>query len=68
MFQDNEGVWRCRGRIQNAAVPYTTKHPVLLHKNHPFTVLVTRKAHEQVLHNGVKETLTEILGLLGEGA
>ena len=62
LFQDNEGVWRCRGRIQNAAVPYTTKHPVLLHKNHPFTVLVTRKAHEQVLHNGVKETLTEIRG------
>ena len=62
LFQDNKGVWRCRGRILNAAVLYSTKHLVLLHRNHPFTFLVTRKAHEQVLHNGVKETLTEIRG------
>ena len=60
LFQDEKGVWRCRGRIQNAAVSYSTKHPVLLHKDHHFTYLVTQKAHEQVLHNGVKETLTEI--------
>ena len=60
LFRDDKGVWRCRGRIQNAAVSYSTKHPALLHKDHPFTFLVTRKAHEDVLHNGVKETLTEI--------
>ncbi len=34
------------GGFQNAAVPYSTKHPVLLHKDHPFTFLVTQKAHE----------------------
>ena len=60
LFQDEEGVWRCRGRIQNAAVSYSTKHPILLHRDHHFTLLVTLRAHEQVLHNGVKETLTEI--------
>ncbi len=60
LFQDDKGVWRCRGSIQNAAVPYSTKHPVLLHKDHPSTFLVTQKAHEQVLHNGVKETLTQL--------
>ena len=60
LFQDEKGVWRCRGRIQNAAVSYATKYPVLLHKDHRFTFLVTQKALEQVLHNGVKETLTEI--------
>ena len=27
LFQDEKGVWRCRGRIQNATIPYSTKHP-----------------------------------------
>ena len=60
LFQDENGVWRCRGRIENAAVPYSTKYPALLHKDHPFTSLLVWKAHGQVLHNGVKETLTEL--------
>ena len=45
LFQDESGVWRCRGRIQNAAVPYMTKHPVLLPKNHHITSLLIREAH-----------------------
>ncbi len=60
LFQDESGVWRCRGRIQNAAVPYPTKHPVLLPRNHHLTLLLVRGAHSRVLHNGVKETLTEL--------
>ena len=53
-------VWRCRGRISNANIPYSTKHPALLCKLHHFTLLIVRDAHERVAHNGVKETLTEI--------
>ena len=60
LFQDESGVWRCRGRIENAVVPFSTKHPALLHKDHPVTSLLVWKAHGQVLHNGVKETLTEL--------
>lgn len=60
LFQDESRVWRCRGRIENAAVPFSTKYPALLHKDHPFTSLLVWKAHGQVLHNGVKETLTEL--------
>ena len=59
LFLD-DGVWRCRGRISNAEVPYSTKHPTLLCKAHHFTHLVVRDAHKRVFHNGVKETLTEI--------
>ena len=44
LFQNDSGIWRCRVRIQNAAVPYSTKHPVLLHKPHHFTMLVVMKA------------------------
>ena len=36
------------------------KYPVLLCRKHPPTSLIVRSAHEQVQHNGVKETLTEI--------
>ena len=39
LFQDDSGIWRCRGRIQNAVVPYSTKHPVLLHKTSLITLL-----------------------------
>ena len=60
LFQDKNGLWRCGGRIQNAAVPYSTKHPILLPKGHHLTLLFVRKAHERVLHNGVKETLMEL--------
>ena len=60
LFRDETGLWRCKGRIQNAAVPYSTKHPILLPKNHHVTSLLVMEAHCRVLHNGVKETLTEL--------
>ena len=60
LFKDERGIWRCKGRIQNAQVPYSTKHPILLLNNHHLTLLFVVKAHELVLHNGVKETLTEL--------
>ena len=52
LFQDEGGVWRCKGRIQNAVVPYSTKHPMLLHKSHHLTLLLVRRSHCRVLHNG----------------
>ena len=52
--------WRCGGRFSNADVPYGVKHPILLPKDHHFTLLVVRQAHVRVLHNGVKDTLNEV--------
>ena len=60
LFLDQTGIWRCGGRLTNADIPYSAKHPILLYKDHYLTVLIARRAHERVLHNGVKETLTEI--------
>ena len=59
LFLDGKGLWRC-GRLGNTNLPYTTKHPVMLHRNHHLTTLVIRNAHERVQHNGAKETLTEV--------
>ena len=60
LFVDTEGLQRCGGRLSNAEIAYTTKHPILLPKDHYFTKLVILRAHERVLHNGVRETLTEL--------
>ena len=57
---DENGLLRCKGRLGNADLPVPTRHPVLLCKKHPLTSLIVREAHERVMHNGVKETLTEI--------
>ena len=60
LFQDDDKIWRCGGRIQNASIPYCTMHPVLLTKDHFLAELLVRRAHERVMHSGVKSTLTEL--------
>ena len=35
LFLHDRGLWRCQGRLGNADIPYSTRHPVLLPRNHP---------------------------------
>ena len=44
----------------NADIPYQTRHPILLPRDHYLTTLIVRRAHQRVLHNGVKDTLSEV--------
>ena len=60
LFQDNYSIWRCKGRLENTQLPLESKFPILLTREHWYTRLVIRKAHKRVLHNGVRETLTEV--------
>ncbi len=60
LFQDDEGIWRCGGRLSSADIPYNMKHPILLPRYHHLILLIVRRAHERVLHNGVKDTLNEV--------
>ena len=60
LFRDKNELWRCGGRLQNADLPFATKHPLLLDHSHYITLLVVRQAHARVQHNGVKETLAEV--------
>ena len=61
LFSDDNGILRCRGRIDNASnLPYSTKYPVILPGDHHLTALYVHRAHARVLHNGVKETLAEL--------
>ena len=60
LFSDEHGLVRCRGRLNNADLPYATKYPLFLPRQAHFTTLIVRRAHGHVMHNGVKETLTEV--------
>ena len=60
LFQDDKGIWRCGGRIQNADLSYSAKHPILITRFHYLATLLVWRAHERVFHGGVKATLTEL--------
>ena len=60
LFQDDDKVWRCGGRLQNSNIPFATQHPILLHKYHFLTTLLVKRAHERVAQGGLKATLTEL--------
>ena len=60
LFEDGENLIRCHGRIEKSNLPDETKFPVLLPSDHYFTKLVVLSCHVEVMHNGVRETLTQV--------
>ena len=58
LFIDQEGLIRCAGRIQNADLDYSAKHPILLPRKNAFTDLVVVDAHYRLLHAGAGQTIT----------
>ena len=57
LFADDNGLIRCRGRLNNANLPYATKYPLFLPRKAHFTTLVVKRAHCRVMHNDVREIL-----------
>ena len=60
LYEDRNKALRCKGRLQNATIPTDAKHPIILPQDNYQTDLIIRECHHRVLHNGVKETLTEL--------
>ena len=60
--RDGDGLLRMDGRLCFAEeLPYSTRHPILLPKDHPVTKLVIIDAHERLGHGvGVEQVLTEL--------
>jgi len=58
LYQDDQQIWRCAGRLQNSNLSSGAKYPITLVRKHWITTLIVRQAHWIVQHNGVKETLT----------
>lgn len=59
-FTDENSLLRCRGRLENAPIPYEAKYPLLLTTESYFTRLVVLHAHNEVAHNGTRETLNRV--------
>ena len=59
-FVDNNGIVRCRGRLENTNLPYNVKYPILIPRDGAFTRLLIANAHEKVFHQGTKATLAEL--------
>ena len=60
LFRDDNHILRCRGRLDNADLPYSTRHPAVLPRSHHVTKLIIRHCHENVFHGGLNATLTEV--------
>ena len=60
LFSDENGLWQCGGRLENAVMNYDTKYPYILTKDSYFTKLVVMNSHASVKHNGPTETLCEM--------
>ena len=57
LFLDDHHILRCKGRINNAIIPESTKKPVLLPSKHYFSDLVVQDVHKKVMHLGIRQTL-----------
>ena len=60
VYVDDDGLFRCRGRLGNAPVAEESKFPILLPRDGYVTDLIVRNCHQQVLHSGVNDALNEI--------
>ena len=58
--QDGEGLWRCVGRLHTAPLNLGARDPILIERSHHVSRLLVEEAHKRVLHDGPKETLTEL--------
>jgi len=60
LYKDDKGVLRCKGRLDNADLPTTSKNPILLPSKNDFVSLLIKDVHVKVKHNGVRDTLTTL--------
>ena len=60
LYEDENEIVRCQGRIANADLPYETRFPALLPRNHYISTLLVRQAHERVHHSKVAATLAQL--------
>lgn len=59
-FLDREGLLKVGGRLCNAPLPSSVKHPVIIPKDHYITKMIISQCHENVKHQGKGLTINEI--------
>ena len=56
LFLDN-GIIKCKGRLNNSNLPSNSRNPILLPAKHQFVRLVIKDVHELTKHSGIRDTL-----------
>ncbi|XP_058839510.1 uncharacterized protein LOC131694986 [Topomyia yanbarensis] len=57
---DHNGVLRVGGRLRNANISDSAKHPILLSSKHPLSALLANQCHKALLHAGPQLMLTTL--------
>ena len=60
LYEDENEILRCKGRIANANLPYKIRFPALLPLDHHISTLLVRQARERVHHSKVTATLVQL--------
>lgn len=60
LYEDENGIVRCKGRIENDDLPYETKFPALLPRHHHIPTVLVRQAHERVHNEKVPAILAQL--------
>ncbi|XP_045455994.1 uncharacterized protein LOC123665778 [Melitaea cinxia] len=56
-FLDKKSLIRVGGRLQNASMPETFKHPIIIPANQHITKLLIMEAHIRTLHGGIQQMM-----------
>ena len=58
---DEDGILQCDGRLRYAEfLPWETRYPIMLPRNHCVSRLIIKHAHEQSHHGGINQVLSEL--------
>ena len=58
---DEDGILRCDGRLHYAEfLPWESRYPIILPRNHWVTRLIVKHQHEQSHHGGTNQVLSEL--------
>ena len=60
LFLDSKKVMKCRGRINEADLPATSKQPILMPSKHHVVELLIQDVHKKIKHSGTLDTLSTI--------
>ncbi|CAB4020302.1 Hypothetical predicted protein, partial [Paramuricea clavata] len=60
LYFDGEGVMRSCGRVNASSLRPNSKNPIFLPSKHQFVELLIRHTHNQIMHSGVRDTLTTL--------
>ena len=53
----DDGITKCKGRINNSTLSLQSRNPILLPSSHRFTELLILQSHSKAQHSGVNDTL-----------